>query len=138
LNNKTESAKKLLEYAKKNLEKDSNSRKAKKIYNDFINSKAFFGKTALIIAAELGFKEMVEVLLGYGADPSIKRWIFGKDAAGFAEKNGHTKLAERIKEYVNSEPKAASIVASTYQYMQDVERLEKLEDSQDQISDYPS
>ena len=53
-------------------------------------------KTPLMIATELGNLKMVNFLLGYGADKSLKD-TGGKTAHDYAIENGHPELAEVLK-----------------------------------------
>ena len=87
------------------------SKKAQKVYDDFINSKSFFGKTALMVAAEKNHKEIVKLLLNYNADLAIKRWLFGQDALGFAKKNGYLDVVKTITDKILS----TKVVASCFE-----------------------
>ena len=53
-------------------------------------------KTPLMEAAKLGNLKMVDFLLSYGADKSLKD-TGGKTACDYAIENGHTELAEILK-----------------------------------------
>ncbi|MBU8879576.1 ankyrin repeat domain-containing protein [Bacillus sp. FJAT-29790] len=61
-----------------------------------INDTNKIGQTALIIAADYGYKEIVEILLENGADPSIKS-IDGKTASEYATRWGHEDIAALLK-----------------------------------------
>ena len=57
------------------------------------------GWTALMYAAAEGHLEVTKVLLAHGANARIKEKD-GDDAESFARKNGHTKVAAYLHEYV--------------------------------------
>ena len=73
----------LLEHVKKTKEEAKNNAEINKIYYDFLNAKHFFGKNALMIAAEKGYIRMIKMLVEADADIAIKRWLFGKNAYQF-------------------------------------------------------
>ena len=54
--------------------------------------------TALMWAAAEGHLDVVKVLLKHGADPALKD-VDGDTAASFARKNGHSEVADYIKNY---------------------------------------
>jgi hypothetical protein len=56
----------------------------------------FFGKNALMFAAENGFKDCVQVLLNNGANPDIKTWLFGKTALMLAVEKNKTDIVDTL------------------------------------------
>lgn len=65
-----------------------------------INSKDYFGKTCLIHASIRGDKELIQLLLGYGAAATINtRDRTGKSALDYARENGHKKIENILQEY---------------------------------------
>ena len=54
------------------------------------------GWTALMFAGGEGHVEVIEILLGYGADPMHKD-LDGDTALAFAERNGHTRAAKVLQ-----------------------------------------
>ena len=57
-----------------------------------------WGDTALMVAAKSGNAEIVGLLLQYGADPGYTNIFFDKKASNYAEDNGHTELAEHLRQ----------------------------------------
>lgn len=53
------------------------------------------GFTALMFAASQGQAKVVEVLLGHGADPTIRNGN-GESAVQFAARNGHTRVVDEL------------------------------------------
>ena len=60
------------------------------------------GVTPLMAAAAGGHEAVVELLLNYGADPSL-RDEQGRSAAAHARAAGHTHLAERLDTVIDQE-----------------------------------
>lgn len=61
-----------------------------------VNARQHGGWTPLMQAAAHGDLEIVDVLLGAGADPSLTS-DEGKTPAALADENGHPTLAERLR-----------------------------------------
>lgn len=59
------------------------------------DGRGMFGATPLHVAAVQARPEMVELLLTYGADPTLKN-TSGEDAEAVARKRGQTQIADRL------------------------------------------
>ncbi len=64
-----------------------------------IDATGHFGATALHWAAGRGHGEVVDWLIGEGADRKRRDPRFGGDPAGWAREFGHDELAERLRRY---------------------------------------
>ncbi len=65
-----------------------------------INSKDYFGKTPLILAASRGDFELVHLLFKYGASATMNtKDRYGKSALDYAKENGHEKIILILKDY---------------------------------------
>lgn len=71
-----------------------------RIYEDRLRSSEFVwnGTSPLILASEMGYIEVVRLLLEYGADPCINR-TDGVSPYTIAYESGHRKTAALIREY---------------------------------------
>jgi ankyrin repeat protein len=64
--------------------------------NQFVTSYIFEGETPLHVASGEGYREIVEILIKHGADPSLKSWS-GKNAATIARHRDHNHLADWLE-----------------------------------------
>jgi ankyrin repeat protein len=65
-----------------------------------INSRDYFGKTPLILAASRGDFELVSLLFKFGAAATMNfKDRYGKSALDYAKENGHEKIVIILKEY---------------------------------------
>ena len=87
-----------LDKVKKEVEKGASINKK---YENVLLDEILNNTTPLMVAANQGNKEIVEYLLGKGADPNIVRKD-GKTAYNFAMKEDHTATAEVLKNYKNN------------------------------------
>ncbi len=65
-----------------------------------VNKRGKSGKTLLHSAAELGYLDIVELLLKYGADRSLTD-VYGRTALNLAQWEGHTEVVGLLQDAAN-------------------------------------
>ncbi|ONK59200.1 uncharacterized protein A4U43_C08F4010 [Asparagus officinalis] len=77
-----------------------------------VNSRNFYGQTALMQACHQGHWELVQVLLIFGADVTKAEYLGKKTALHFAAANGHIRCIRLLAaDFIPSTPDASSILS---------------------------